>query len=142
MSRRLKWKSLYQLRLSDIDPQHKGVFELTMQLQKAAEGDSGIDIAAVAENIRRKAIDHFAHEEKLMRWSGCDSYVWHKRQHDTVRNRLARDWAQLQQGNHEVAAEFVAFMSQWLDAHIRIADRMMGAHLQNYRWAQAVSKAS
>lgn len=66
-----------------------------------------------------------------MRATGYPFYPWHRQQHQTARARMAGLQARIREGDRGAALELLQFLHGWLDQHIRIADRMLGAHLRN-----------
>ena len=75
--------------------------------------------------------EHFAHEERLMKAAACESYEWHKQQHDTMLKKGKRVLADFVAGDRDVPQDFLAFLANWLRDHMALADRMMGAQVRN-----------
>jgi hemerythrin len=61
----------------------------------------------------------------------CDSMRWHKQLHDAARRRVGQLVSRIEQGDLEAGTALVAYLTGWLNDHMRIADRMMAAALRN-----------
>jgi hemerythrin len=75
--------------------------------------------------------EHFWHEERQMRAAGYLHYAWHKRQHHTVRFHMTALEARIRGGDRDAVGELLTFLHGWLNDHIRLTDRMLGAYLRN-----------
>jgi hemerythrin len=115
----------------DIDDEHKEIFEAVAGLQKALAG--GGEIRELTAHLTNCIVDHFAHEERLMRAARYSSFRWHKLQHDGARRRVVQFIQRVEQGDTEAGTALVEYLSGWLRDHTRLADRMMGAFLRNQR---------
>ena len=135
--RKFRWTQGITIRVPDLDAEHQAVFQSAAELERAAA--AGVDAAQLEpliEQLIADAVGHFAHEEQLMRATGCPSYTWHKGQHDTARRKVLDCEARFHQGDEDAVPSMLAFFADWLEYHIRISDRIMGAHVQNAK-AQA-----
>jgi hemerythrin len=140
---KFRWSKTYVIYVPEFDEEHKGVFEAADALARAVTVPTATpEIQALVELLLARMAGHFAHEERMMRGSSYPSFEWHRRQHDTARARVGALEADLRRGDRKAVRALLPFLAEWTDAHIRIADRMMAAYLQNYRWARAVGWAS
>jgi hemerythrin len=134
--RLFKWGHEDAVFVPELDAEHRNLFHLGADLQKAIEGGAPAErIGEALQGLLAAALDHFAHEERLMKSTRYPSLAWHKGQHDTVRKRakaLARRFAE---GDRGAAQELLEFMSHWLKDHCSLSDRMMASYLRNYHLA-------
>ena len=129
----LKWSSSHAVFVTEIDDEHKEIFEAVSNLQKAlASHDSALN-QKLTQRLVACIVEHFAHEERLMRASRYGSMPWHKLQHDNARKRVLQFVARMEQGDANAGQELVEHLTSWLRDHTRLADRMMGAFLRNQR---------
>jgi len=132
--RNLKWSASHEVFVPDIDDEHKEIFDAVTDLRKALTGDSALtDIVRLTSRLAACVVDHFSHEERLMRAARYDSLRWHKQQHEAARRRVSQFAAQIEQGDRTAGLALVDYLSSWLANHTRLADRMMGAFLRNQR---------
>ena len=118
----------------DVDDEHKEIFEAVVELQKALTADAPApELCRLTNDLATRAVEHFAHEERLMRAARYDSLRWHKQQHDGARRQVSQFAARIEKGGRMAGFELVEYLSSWLANHTRVADRMMGAFLRNER---------
>jgi hemerythrin-like metal-binding protein len=130
----LKWKAERNaVAVPEIDEQHEAIFELGNCLYRALGG--GAMLNAVELGIRKllaHTSDHFAREERMMRSKRYPAYAWHKRQHDTVRARLAELEKGLANGDREIVLAALDYLTGWLQTHTAVSNRMKGAFLRTH----------
>ncbi len=122
--RRFHWTPGNTVFQPEFDAEHRELFRLGDELQRAVQARA--EPRAIDEAIRRLAAEvesHFAHEERLMRSSGYSAYEWHKRQHDSARQRI--------QSLAGEPGELLRYLAGWFRDHTGVADRMMTASLRN-----------
>ena len=128
-----KWSSAHSVYLPEIDAEHRGLFLLGEELQRAIA--AGADVAGlrpVLVNLLESADVHFKHEERIMNASRYSAYAWHKKQHDAVRWRMRRFLRRIDAGDQSAAQELTEFLDSWLQTHTSVSDRMMGAYIRNF----------
>lgn len=129
----LKWSTSHAVFVPAIDDEHKEIFEAVADLRKglAGDGDAGAPLAHLVTCV----VEHFAHEERLMRAARYESLRWHKQSHDAARRRVSQFAALIEKGDGAAGPALVEYLSGWLRDHTRLADRMLGAFLRNQRLA-------
>ncbi len=132
--RSLKWIISHAVFLPEIDDEHKEIFQAVSDLQNGLENrGASADVPVLIDRLIASIVDHFAHEERLMRAARYGSLRWHKQQHDHARTRTGRFVARIEQGDIGAGNELVEYLTAWLRDHTRLSDRMMGAFLRNQR---------
>jgi hemerythrin len=140
--RSLKWSTSNAAFVPEIDDEHKEIFEQVSAIQRAlAGGAASPRIQALSQRLLTEMVNHFAHEERLMRAARYSAMRWHKRQHDNARKRAGQFTARINDGDNEAGSELVAYISSWLRDHTRLADRMLGAALRNHSLCKVVFRA-
>ena len=130
----MKWSASHEVFVPELDDEHKDIFEAVAGLRSALAGETTLpDLVALTNRLAAYAVDHFAHEERLMRAARYESLRWHKQQHDGVRRQVSEFAARIEQGDRTAGLALVEYLSSWLANHTRVADRMMGAFLRNER---------
>lgn len=120
--------------VTEIDDEHKEIFAAVADLRHAlSRHDPSVDTRQLTQHLTVCIVDHFAHEERLMRAARYTSLRWHKLQHDNARRRVERFVGELQNGDANAGLALVEYLTAWLRDHTRLADRMMGAFLRNQR---------
>jgi hemerythrin-like metal-binding protein len=132
--RSLNWSTSHAVFVTEIDDEHKEIFEAVSALQKALSGRCPLlELRGLAQRVTGCIEEHFAHEERIMRAARYGSMAWHKRQHDTARKRVGQFVLRIEQGEAKAGTQLVDYLTAWLPYHARLADRMMGASLRNHR---------
>jgi hemerythrin-like metal-binding protein len=134
--RSLKWTSSHAVFVTEIDDDHKEIFGAVAQFQAAlSESASLRKLNHLTEHLAVRIEDHFAHEERLMRAARYGLLSWHKRCHDAARKRVARFIKRIGRGDAEAGPALVKYLTEWLQKHTRLPDKMLGAFLRNKRRA-------
>ena len=132
--RSLKWSTSHAVFVTEIDDEHQEIFEAVTDLQGALSQDRPMgEIRTLTERLTRRIVEHFAHEERLMRAARYGSMRWHKTQHDNAGRRVGQFVRRIEEGDSQAGPELVEYLTVWLRDHTRLADRMMGAFLRNQR---------
>ena len=132
--RPLKWNSSHAVFVTEIDDDHKEIFDAVARLRAALpEGVSKGNVNDLTQPLALRIEDHFAHEERLMRAARYGLYSWHKRCHDAARYRVTRLIKRAALGDEQACPALVRYLTKWLHNHTRLPDRMLGAFLRNKR---------
>jgi hemerythrin len=136
-----KWTKAHSVFLPEVDAEHRNLFRLAQELQQAMEaGAEAPRIQTLIQSLLGSIEEHFAHEERLMKSSGCESFDWHKEQHDTVRKRAKRFAQRFAAGDAAAAAELLECLAHWFKDHIGLTDRMMGSQVRNHGRLEASAR--
>ena len=130
----LKWSASHAVFVTDIDDEHKEIFDAVSSLQTAfANGDASADIRKLTEHLVACIVGHFAHEERLMRAARYSAIRWHQQQHEHARRRVGQLVRRIERGDAKAGPALVEYLKSWLQDHTRLADRMLGAALRNHQ---------
>ncbi|MBI2681399.1 MAG: hemerythrin family protein [Candidatus Solibacter usitatus] len=130
----LTWSISDAVFVTEIDDEHKEIFDALADFEKILAGDGRpAELRKAVERLTTRMVDHFAHEERLMRAARYESLPWHKKLHMAARWRVEGLSTRMEQGDAEAGAELVEYLASWLHTHTQVADRMMGAALRNHR---------
>jgi hemerythrin len=130
--RSLKWSTSHAVFVTEIDDEHKEIFEAVSNLQDLGNSGPSSESGRVAQRLVKYIDGHFAHEERLMHAARYSGLGWHQRQHETARRRVGQFISKMEQGDAEARTALVQYLSEWLRAHTRLADKMMAASLRNH----------
>ena len=129
----LKWSISDAVFVTDIDDEHKVIFQAAADVQKILGSADSVQIRRMTERLVTRMTDHFAHEERLMRASRYESFEWHSKKHETALWRVKILADRMERGDAEAGEELIQYLTTWLHDHARLADRMLGAFLRNKR---------
>jgi len=127
-----EWDESHAVYVPAVDEEHRQLFRLCDELQRAMmAGAPSSDVQSIVDHLVIHTAQHFSHEEREMRAAGYPHYAWHHRQHHTARFRIKVLERRIRRGDRDAALELLDFLSGWLNDHVRLADRMLGAYLRN-----------
>src|SRR5260370_40797586 len=135
----LVWSTSHAVFVTEIDDEHKEIFEAISRVQQALTSRALVpEIHKLAERLMSSLVEHFAHEERLMRAARYGSARWHQRSHRAAGRRVGEFVARLDPGDTAAGDELVEYLTSWLPDHASVAHRMMCAALRNQQrcmWA-------
>ena len=133
----LEWKEEYSVGVSEIDAQHKRLFELVNKIDEIATDRKGKlviyykDILRIIDELGDYAVTHFYDEEMAMEECGCPDYEEHKMKHElfsdevsNIRDNLVNDENFRTDENRlaELLSRLSNFLGNWLTNHILVVD--------------------
>jgi len=130
---RATWDSCLETGHSDIDAQHRHLFELFNALQDAADsGDPGPSVDDVLDELSAYVMVHFEAERQLMAETAFDRTATadHLAEHDQLTNRVRDMVLEYRRGELTSVAPLIEFMQGWLSDHIRQTDRRLVDHVR------------
>ena len=128
----LKWTRANDVFLPEVDAEHRNLFRLAEELQRSvAAGAESVRLQSQMSSLIGCVEEHFRHEERLMRAARCESYAWHRRQHDTLRRKAADFSARFEAGDADALSGFLEFFFRWFQDHTALPDRMMASQVRN-----------
>jgi hemerythrin-like metal-binding protein len=127
-----KWTKAHSVLVPQVDAEHRDLFRLAEELHQAVEaGAKASRIKNDMQALLAAVEEHFTHEERLMKAAACESYEWHKQQHNAMRKKGKQFLAAFAAGDRDVPQDFLAFLARWFRDHVAISDRMMSAQVRN-----------
>lgn len=136
------WSEQYLTGEAQIDAEHQGLVRLINELiELRARGGATPRMSLLLEQLGRYAIEHFSHEESLMRESGVDAR--HVVQHCMIHRNFERQVNQLREaGGSDSELDYVLrFLTSWLAYHILGVDQAMGRQIRRIRAGASAAEA-
>ncbi|MGA2114971.1 MAG: hemerythrin family protein [Bryobacteraceae bacterium] len=137
--RNFNWGKEHEVFLTQIDAEHRDLFRIADGLEKAVASQATAEVKDHLSTLIAHAEEHFSHEEWLMKSVNYSAYGWHKQQHNTARKRLKLFAPLVESGEFEAAELLLDFLDGWLQDHICVTDKMMGAYVRNFERATATN---
>lgn len=86
----MTWNESLTIGIPQIDQQHKELFGMLDDLYHASvQGKGSEEVVRLLEFLETYTNRHFEDEEKLQMEIGSPLFVWHKAQHDGMRQQVA-----------------------------------------------------
>lgn len=122
-----EWKQIYSVNVSEIDKQHKRLFEIGKQISDLVlardDYDHYDEIMTILQELKVYTLSHFEYEEKLMEQYGFKEADSHKIEHIFLVKRLDRlQKKDIDTKQKEAVIELITFISDWIAGHILKTD--------------------
>ena len=125
-----EWNDIYSVGVKQFDDEHKRLIDYINRLhQGITTGDSKTAIISVLGGLIDYTVNHFSHEEQLLRAKGYPDLVVHKDEHDDLFIRVNEYRSNLTKGYDSFSPELMFFLKDWLTEHIQRTDKAYGVFL-------------
>ncbi len=109
-----------------VDRQHETLVNLVNTLIRSLEGDgAGTSTDVVLAELSKYIFLHFRSEEEFMEQHGFMGLEEHRVIHRQFEGQVAQWEEAYAQGQHDLMAEILEYLGEWLVHHIMGADRAM-----------------
>ena len=127
-----QWKEEYSVDHSEIDTQHKRLFQLAGDLHAAMMEGKGKDaLGKTLNNLIEYTKHHFACEERLMQLHNYPDFAEHKALHDDLTSRVLEFQKSFAAGRTAMTVELLQFLKDWLGHHIGDTDKNVATYLKS-----------
>lgn len=124
------WEDKYQVGISEIDQDHKGLVDLINDLYEAMQdGSGGALLLPIFSALKRYTENHFAREEAYMIECGAPGQEKHIRAHKQMVAKLAELESRHRHGEAAISLQTLTLLRDWLKDHICIVDQAMFSHV-------------
>lgn len=132
-----KWSDKYLTGHAAVDTQHKRLFDLIDELQKAIlskQYDAKMQEKILGE-VAAYATMHFRTEEQMMQKQGYPNYQRHLAKHQDLSRQVTEIIANVKAGKAYLNQGMVQFLSKWITEHIDGEDMEMIRFVQGKKVA-------
>ena len=128
------WNESYVTGETVVDDEHRELVRIiNWIIEHQSLSDEGTEVDDVLAKLVNYAVNHFAHEEKLMIQSGCDPHF--VKVHVNVHQDFARQVGKMREfpANQTNIEYLLRFLSSWLAHHILGIDQSMARQIRKIR---------
>ncbi len=126
-----KWDDSYLVGNSEIDTQHKRLFQLADEMHEAMTTGKGKRILSqTLASLITYTKQHFANEERLMQRYRYPEYPLHKIEHDKLTAKVVEFQKELNAGRTVMTIDLMQFLKTWLAQHIGKTDQKVAAYIK------------
>ena len=126
----ITWDDTLSVEVDEIDEDHRRLVDLfNMLSHSVADGDSADYIDALLEELISCTVWHFRHEERLMLQYLYPEIEGHKAEHNDLIDSVRELQKKFHQSNKLLTNDDIAYLEDWLTAHILGYDMKMGFYL-------------
>jgi hemerythrin-like metal-binding protein len=127
MNEIIKWDDKYSVFNTEIDNQHKKLFDMINEFYNSmSKNQTNAGIQKVIAEMKAYALKHFAYEESLMKMKKYPRLSNHQLSHKNFADKVADLEGKLKRGAPVLATDITKFLKDWLINHILMEDKSYG----------------
>ena len=132
------WSEQHETGNAQVDKEHKEIFAMVQKVIDAMFSNDGtLPMQSTLDYLANYTVEHFKHEEHLMKESNYPDLDTHKKLHDDfVAEVLAlRDRVLSETDGNKNIADIHKVVVDWLMKHVMGSDKLMADHYR--KWAES-----
>lgn len=124
----ITWKDFYSVGCRELDEQHKQILGIINNLYSALQsGTERENVKGLLDQLVQYTVDHFQHEEELMKEWGYPEVD----QHGAIHERMTRKTIDLRKRFGTVSGQdLLIFLKEWWINHICGNDKQYSAYIE------------
>jgi hemerythrin len=128
----ITWSEEYRVGIKEIDAQHQKLVGMINTLHDAMKTGKGKEvIQPILTELLAYTKTHFSREQELFAQFGYPSRDTHGKIHNNLTKQVVDLKAKVDAGSGVLAVEVMAFMKEWLTAHIIAEDKKYAPFLKS-----------
>ncbi len=128
----IKWKQVYETGIVALDNEHKALVGQIDALLEAVRDKRGKELYAdVVVMLETYVLEHFEHEEKLMKEYGFPGFTEHQQEHQDLVAAVQKLKIGHAVKDESAARELLKFLRIWLLEHIVKVDKKYGPFIES-----------
>ena len=132
MNEIIKWDEKYSVFDSEIDKQHKKLFEMINAFYNSmATNHTNDGIQKVIAEMKAYALKHFAYEESVMKIKKYPRLANHQLNHKNFGDKVTELEGKLKRGAPIMATDITKFLKDWIINHILMEDKQYANYFKN-----------
>jgi len=132
MSSIVQWDESYSVYVKELDMQHQKLFNMINSFYDSmAANQTNKAIAKVIAEMKKYALQHFSHEESVMKVKGFPRIKNHQVKHQEFVNKVNELEARLAKGHPVLATDIAKFLKNWIIEHIKMEDKVYANYYKN-----------
>ncbi|HTS50970.1 MAG TPA: bacteriohemerythrin [Bryobacteraceae bacterium] len=126
-----QWDESYSVGHSEIDTQHKRLFQLAEEMHAAMAAGKGKQmLSQTLTNLINYTKGHFSSEERLMKRYNYPEYPQHKVEHDKLTAQVLAFQSDFNAGRAMLSIDLMLFIKNWLTHHIGQIDKKVASYIK------------
>ena len=120
----MRWKKEYSVKVKEIDIQHKKIFVLINDLNKAIINKNFSEtLRKIIDGLVDYSIYHFETEEKYFKKFKFEYSDEHKKEHESFKKKITEIIKKIDNNEMEISFELVDFLEDWIINHVTGSDQ-------------------
>jgi len=125
------WKKSYELKIPQIDMQHRQLVGMINELSDAMLEQRGYRaVPHILEELAEYVQQHFSDEEKVMKEYNFPETGQHVQEHRDFAEKVIDFKAMYNQDKQVNTRELLYFLCDWLKNHITVNDKAIAKHIR------------
>jgi hemerythrin len=126
-----EWRDSYSVGVHGIDAQHRNVFRLAAELQRAiVAGEAKSVLPQLLDRLVQYTSVHFAYEERLLREAGYPELSAHKLEHEELRKKALQFQKDFGDGGNAAPFELLQTLKAAIREHVLGSDQKYAPYLK------------
>jgi hemerythrin len=118
------WKDKLSVNIESIDNQHKILIELINNFYENITNISNREnVAKLLSGLKKYIEEHFAYEEKYMKFYHYQDFERHKKEHDSFIKKVVDIENKFNSEQMILSLDITSFLFDWLKKHIMVSDK-------------------
>ena len=128
----LGWSQTYAVGVAALDDEHRELFDAVQAFELAMmRNTEAEEIRALLRNLTAATVEHFAHEEAMMRDTKYPGLTLHTVNHRHLMEKLDAFVVRFSRDGAAINQHALSFLRDWLVHHIESDDRRLGEWLND-----------
>jgi hemerythrin-like metal-binding protein len=120
----IDWTDELSVGVNMFDDDHKELISLANRLHDSISvGTQQSALTFLLSELENYTIFHFGHEEGMMLQYSYPDYEKHKKEHDSLVEKVQEFSAQVASGKTKISLSIMGFLKEWLVNHIMGTDK-------------------
>jgi hemerythrin len=120
---KIEWNEEFKTGIEIIDKQHQTLMRIYNKQLDYRDSFKGFDaLKKTIDRIVKFSAIHFKTEEALLRKHDYPDLDYHLHEHKNLKETIDKFAAEIRKGNSYLAAEFLEFLKDWIQYHIKYED--------------------
>lgn len=125
MSSIVQWDESYSVYIKELDMQHQKLFDMINSFYDSmAANQTNLAISKVIAEMKKYALQHFSHEESVMKVKGFPRIKSHQVRHQEFIKKVNELEDRLAKGHPVLATDIAKFLKNWIIEHIKMEDKV------------------
>jgi hemerythrin len=126
----LAWANKYSVQIAECDAEHQIWFDMVNRLHQAMLVGKGRELLlTLADDLMQHTLEHFAHEESLMKTFAYPGHSAHLHEHNKLRLMAEGFMLRFVDGENTMTIELLKCLLEMVPLHISTFDRQFVQYL-------------
>jgi hemerythrin len=127
------WNNTLSVKVESMDEEHKKLIDMINEFyDNIANRSNKENISKLLAGMKAYTLEHFAHEERLMKQCNYWAFDNHKAEHETFIAKVNDVEERFNRGGLVLSLEMTSFLFDWLKNHILGSDKKYSEEFEKH----------